>query len=224
MFTFITTNLTEPGPLTWDMAKQIIQTQSNLAMVAITVLVGLAVLLVAASWIWHFRLHKRELQEAVESLKAALTAEGKRDLMELTKRVNDEVEKIKKEIEKSAEERITRFDKNIKEKMILFDAEKARLFALSCINTKLWENAVNWCAEAIIGYAEVGQEEMLRIIVDALNDCLDYCKKLKDDVRERIKKSLSSIPKTLRKEREQIEDKLKKLPKEITKQSETKPN
>lgn len=42
-------NLTESGPLTWDMAKQIIQSQHSLAIWGITVLVGLAVLLVAGS-------------------------------------------------------------------------------------------------------------------------------------------------------------------------------
>ncbi|MBA7494992.1 hypothetical protein ES702_05571 [subsurface metagenome] len=213
MFTFLTTNLTEPGPLSWDMAKQIIQTQSTLAMVAITVLVGVALLILAGSWIWHFRLHKRELEEAVESLKAKLTAEGKRDFMQLTKRVNDEVEKIKKEIEKSVEERI-----------ILFSAEEARLFAFANVQLKDWEGAVGWWADAIVGYAKAGQKSLLRVAVDALNDYLGQCKKLEDDDRKTIKKSLSSIPEILREEREQIEDKLKKLPKEITKQSETRSN
>ncbi len=224
MFALLTTNLAESGPLTWDMAKQIIQTQSNLATLAISVLVGVAVLLLAGSWIWHFRLHERELEEALESLKAALTAEGKRDFMELTKRVNDEVEKIKKEIEKNVEERITQFDKNTKEKTTLFDAEKARLFAYAAFQLEDWESTAMWFAEALKGYAKTGQEELLRDSVDLLNGNLAACKKLSESFKQKIKKCLPFIPEILKDEKEQIEDKLKKLPEEITGQSETKPN
>jgi len=63
---FSINNLVESGPLTWDMAKQIIQSQGNLAMFAITVVVGVAVLLIAGSWIWHFRLHKRYLEARLD--------------------------------------------------------------------------------------------------------------------------------------------------------------
>ena len=218
------TNLAVSESLSWDLAKQIIQSQHNLAMYGLTVLVGVAVVLLAGSWIWHFRLHKRELEEAIKSLKAALTAEGKRDFMELTKKVNDELEKIKKEIEKNVEQRMTRFDKTGEERMILFNAEKARLFGFANAQLKAWEAAVSWWTEAVVGYAKMGEEKLVRAVVDMVIVGLDQCKKLEDDVREKIKKSLSSIPETLRKEREQIEDKLRKLPKEITEQSETRPN
>ena len=204
MFTFLTTSLAESGPLTWDMAKQIIQTQSNLAVFAITGLVGLAVLLLAGSWIWHFRLHKRELEEAIKSLKAALTAEGKRDFMELTKRDNDELEKIKKEIEKT-----------VKEKMTLFNAEKARLFSYTALQLEDYENTALWFAEAIKGYAKAGEEDILRTCVDLLNGTLATCKKLSESDKQKIKKCLPFIPEILQEEKEQIEDKLNELPEEI---------
>ena len=224
MFIFLTTNLAEPGPLTWDMAKQIIQTQSNLAIIAITVLVGLAVLLLAGSWIWHFRLHKRELEEAIKSLKAALTAEGKRDFMELTKRDNDELEKIKKEIEKSVEQKMTQFDKTVKERMTLFDAEKARLFAYAAFQLENYEGTAVWFAQAIKGYAKIGEEDILRTCVDLLNGTLAACKKLSESDKQKIKKCLPFIPEILQKEKEQIEDKLNELPEETKEQEEIEPN
>ena len=198
----LVTTLAESEQLSLDMAKQIIQSQHNLAMIGISLLVGIAVLLLAGSWIWHFRLHKRELEEAVESLKSALIAEAKKDFMELTTRVKDEVEKMKKEIEKSVEERL-----------IVFDAEKARLFALATYQMKEYEATAAWFAEAIGGYAKTRQEGLLRVCVNALISNLAVSKKLSESDKQRIKKCLPFIPEILKKEKEQIEDKLKKLPK-----------
>lgn len=198
--------------LSWDIAKQIIQAQHSLAIYGITVVVAVAASLMVAAWIRNFYLRRRELERAIESVKSGITSKVEEDFTKLTKRFNDQAVKMKDEIQRTIEER-----------MILFDAEKARLFGLASEQVKNWEDAVDWWAEAIVGYAKAGEKNILRLVVDALNWDLDKCKKLKDDKKERIKKSLSSIPKILRKERDQIEDKLKKLPKEIMGESETKP-
>ncbi len=207
-------NLGESGPLTWDMAKQIIQSQHNLAMWGITILVGLAVLLVAGSWIWSLLLRRHELQKAIESLKREITTKIKEDFAKLTERFKDEVAKMKKEIEKRVEERMTRFDKTVEERMMLFDAEKARLFAIAAYQMKKYETTVVWFAEAIEGYAKTGTEDILRTSVDALNANLAACKKLSERSKQEIKKCLPFIPEVLKKEKKQIEDKLKKLPEE----------
>ncbi|GAG67031.1 unnamed protein product [marine sediment metagenome] len=198
------TNLAESGPLTWDMAKQIIQSQHTLAIYGITAVVGLAILVVAASWLWNLYLHKRKLQRAIESLRSEITTKAKEDFAKLTERVKDEVAEMKKQIEKSVAKRMTEFN-----------AEKARLFALAADQSKLWERASFWWAEAIEGYAKAESEKGIRIAVDALNSRLGKCKKLGDGLKESIKKHLSFIPKILGEEKEQIEDKLKKLPEEI---------
>lgn len=207
------TNLAASESLSWDMAKQIIQSQSNLAMYGITVLVGVTILLMAGTWVRNFYLRRRELERAIESVKSEITSKVEEDFTKLTEGFKDEIGKMREEIEKSVEKR-----------MILFGAEKARLFAFANGQLKVWETAVDWWAEAIVGYDEAEHKELLRTAVDALNGDLDECKKLEDHVKENIKKSLSSIPEILRKERKQIEDKLKKLPKEITKQSKTRSN
>ena len=197
-------NLGEAGPLTWNMAKQIIQSQHTLAIYGITAVVGLAILVVAASWLWNLYLHKRELQRAIKSLRSEITTKAKEDFAKLSERTKDDIGRIKKEIEKSVEER-----------MVLFDAEKARLFALASAQLKDWETTAVWFAIAIEGYDKAEKEEMLRICVDALNANLAACKKLSESNKQRIKKCLPFIPEILQKEKEQIEDKLKKLPEEI---------
>lgn len=215
MFTSVplVTNVAESQQLSWDIAKQIIQSQSNLAIYGITALVGVAILLMAGSWIWNIYLRRHELERAIEFLKSEITIKLKEDFTKLTKRFNDEAVKMREEIEKSVEER-----------MILFDAEKARLFGLSCIDSKSWESGAAWWAEAITGYAKGENEHAVRMAVDGLDLVLGKCEKLKDSDKEEVKKCLPFIPEILREEKEQIEDKLKKLPKEITKQSKTRPN
>jgi len=208
-------NLGEAGPLTWDMAKQIIQSQHTLAIYGITAVVGVAAVLLVFSLIWNVFLRRHELQRATESLRREITTKIKEDFAKLTERFKDEVAKMKKEIEKSVEERMTRFDKTVEERMTLFDAEKARLFSFATYQMKNWEGTAVWFAEAIEGYAKTREEDMLRKCVDTLNATLAACKKLSDSDKQKIKKCLPFIPEILKEEKEQIEDKLNKLPKEI---------
>jgi len=202
--TFLTTSLAESGPLTWDMAKQIIQTQSNLAVFAITVLVAIAVLLVAGSWIWTIFLRKHELEETIKSLKSEMLCESKKDFTRLKKEITDEASKIRQETEK-----------NILSQLTLLEAEKARLFGLINQQTQRWEGAVNWWATAVIKYAECKNDHMLRIMVDGILQALKDGKKqkvlfMKEEV-EKIKKCLPYIPKILTEEKEEIEDRLNKI-------------
>ena len=204
------TNLVESGPLTWDMAKQIIQSQHNLAIYSITALVGVTAGLLIITWVWNLFLRKHELNKAIESLKAEMTAKEKEAFAELAKETKDEIGEIKEEIEKTVSER-----------MILFDAEKASLFALANSQAGHWDVAATWWAIAIEGYARSNLANMVRISVNALNASLTQCQKLGNKGKKTIEGHLSSIPPILSQEKEQIEDKLSKLPEEIPKESVT---
>lgn len=204
MFTLLTPNLAESGPLTWDMAKQIIQTQSNLAVFAITVLVAIAVLLVAGSWIWNIFLRKHELGKAIKSLKSEMLCESKKDFARLKKEITDEASKVRQETEK-----------NILSQLTLLEADKARLFGLINQQTQRWEGAVDWWAMAVMKYAECKDDYMLRVIVKGIIQALKDGKKqkvlfMKEKVED-IKKCLPYIPKILTEEKEEIEDRLNKI-------------
>lgn len=204
MFTFLTTNLAEPGPLTWDMAKQIIQTQSNLAMVAITILVGLAVLLLAGSWIWNIFLRKHELEKAIKSLKSEILCEGKKDFARLKKEISDEANKMTQEVEK-----------NISSQLTALKAEKARIFAFINQQNNEWAEAAAWWADALVEYVKCKDDYTLRLVVNAIRRTLEECEKqkmsLSKNQRGRIKECLPYIPKILGEEKEEIEDKFNKL-------------
>jgi len=205
MFTSVplVTNVAESEQLSWDMAKQIIQSQHTLAIYGITAVVAVAAGLMLASWIWNVFLRRHELQRAIESLKSEITTKVEEDFTKLTEGINDKVEKMKEEVKKS-----------IAKRKIEFDADTARLFAFASAHRGLWGTAASWWATAIVNFAKVEDESMLRAAVNALDESLKECKELGDKDRKIVKKCLSSIPAILTEEKEQIEDKLKKLPEE----------
>jgi len=186
------------------MAKQIIQSQSNLAVFAITVLVAIAALLVAGSWIWNIFLRKHELEKAIESLKSEMLCETKKDFARLKKEITDETSKIKQETEK-----------NISRQLTLLEAEKARVFALVNEQNNWWVGAVGWWAEAVVKDGQYKGDWMLRISAVGLSNSLEEYKKqnipLPEQQKEGIKQCLPYIPEILAKEKEEIEDKFNKL-------------
>lgn len=202
--TFLTTNLAESGPLTWDMAKQIIQTQSNLAMTAIAALVGIAAFLLVGSWVRNILIRKYELEKAIEPLRLEVFGEMKKDFAHLKKEITEETSKTRQEIEK-----------NISSRLILLDAEKARIFAFINEQNNWWPEAAASWADAVVGYAKCKDDFMLRNVLVAVQRTIGECGKQKispsEQQRKRIKKCLSYIPKILGEEKKEIEDKLKKL-------------
>lgn len=192
----------ESGQLSWDTVKLIIQSQHNLAIYGITALVAVAILIAGASWFTNFYLVRRELEETIDSLWSELTTK------------EEDFKKTAESIKENAEKMMKETKKDIEEKLIAFDADKSRLFAISAFQMGAFESEAYWWANAIKGYAESNAPGLLRIAVDRLNDALGKCKKLKDRNRKQIKEGLSFIPIILRDEKEQIENKLKGLPKE----------
>lgn len=185
MFTFLTTNLAEPGPLTWDMAKQIIQTQRDLAIYGLTLLIGITLVLIAGTWIWNVALRRHELKKAIESLESKMAT------------------KIEKEIQEK-----------LAQGMKLFNADQARLFAITAAHTKVWGKAALWWSRAIKSYGEIGQDYWLRVSVDGLEGTLKNCIKLEDKDKKTIKARCSSIPDILSKEKDRIIKKLKEIAEE----------
>jgi len=62
------------APLTWDMTKQLLQSQSTLATIAITVLATLTVLLVGFSWFRAAVLDRRQRRAMEDSIRSDITA------------------------------------------------------------------------------------------------------------------------------------------------------
>jgi hypothetical protein len=116
--------------------------------------------------------------------------------------IEEEIEKVKKEVEKSVEERIE-----------LLEGEKARLFAISGELGKVWDTAASWWAVATESYTKVGQNELVRVSVDKIIENLEKCERLADDYKNKIEECVSSIPEILAREKKQIQAKLAELSK-----------
>ena len=204
MFNFLTASLTESGPLTWEMAKQIIQTQSNLAMVAIAALVGIAAFLLIGTWVRNILVRKDELKKAIEPLRLEVFGEMKKDFAHLKKKITDETTKT---LKKNKED--------ISSQLTLLEAEKARLFALVNQQNNWWGGAAVWWAEAIVRAAECKNDFILMKGVNGLSNALKECMKRKiplpEQRKKEIKQCLSYIPKLLGNKKEEIEDNLNKL-------------
>lgn len=187
----------ESEELSWDMIKQIIQTQYNLAALGITVLVGVAFLLMLLS----FFKGRREL----ESLKLEIATKAEEVFESLVPKIKDEIVKMEKEVKES-----------VKKELTAFEAAKARLFALISEDRGFWDVAAGWWSDAIENYAKIKNEKLVRIAVNALSRNLGKCETLEDDRKKEIKDKLFWIPPILSAEKKQIEEKLNELPKETT--------
>lgn len=200
-------NITVPEDLSWDFFNTIIQSQSNLAMMGITAVIGIAVLLAGASWLYNFVISKRELKSEIDNIKKSLKEE--------VQTIRKEVQTIREEMSTSIKDEMKKVEENTKDvidkELTLINAESARVFAVVSENMNRWENAVDWWISAIKGYVDAKSEDMLRISVDALNSDLGKVELLDDEKIEDIKNCLSYIPDILNMERKEIKDKLENL-------------
>lgn len=194
-------DLSEAGQLSWDTIKLIIQSQHNLAMVGITVILGMAFLLAAGSWFANFYLVRRELKDTIKTMESKITAK------------EEEFKGLAKKIEEENNERITKIENRIEEVWMDLNTEKSRLLAISSGQDRIWDLSSYWWSEAARGYAEMQKPVSRRNSIDCLISALGFCTAMKDEDKERIRKNLSSIPKLLYLEKEKIEKRLSELPK-----------
>jgi hypothetical protein len=118
-------NLPESEQLSWDIVRQIIESQYNLATLGIIVIIAVAALVAGASWFTNFYLVRYELKKTIESFNS--------EIIKIEKNLKDEVEKM--------EEKVVKAVGNVSEAMIIFNAEKAR-YLPSQINK--WDGGKMW--------------------------------------------------------------------------------
>ena len=201
--------LAESEQLSWDLAKAVIQWQSTIAILGVTVLIGITVLIFAISWIHSSIVHKHEIEEITVSIETKVAEKMQEITTASTKEIREEVNKM-----------VSETRKDIAKRMDLFDADKAKILTLININSEFWENAVFWTATAVVAYAKIKNQHWLGIMVDSLNECLKKCDKLTDSNREQVEACLPYIPEILYEKKEQIKAKLAKLPPEAPQEPE----
>ncbi|MGB3477921.1 MAG: hypothetical protein WBB67_02040 [bacterium] len=202
--------LAETEPISWDMLRQIIQTQEWLAYYAITATLVLVAIILAGTWLSNFILHKRAIKKAVEEISSQVRSELKNDLDEFYKNSADLAVNIEKRLTQMSIDIEEKTKKEVHKNIAFLNAEKSRLFALVCEQLKGWAAASEWWSSAIIDYAEVKEDNLLRISVDALINTLGLCTKLDKECKRKLEKCIPSIPLILNAEKEKIKKLLKK--------------
>ncbi len=195
-------SLPETEQLSWDIMKQIVQSQYNLAVYGLMAVIAIAVLVAGGSWVTTFYLSRREVRRIIKSLRSEMRSAREEDFAELEKRIKEEIGKLKKMVKEDTEYKIE-----------VFDAEKARLFALSSEHAQLWSRAASWWAEAIKRYSELNEDALVRVSVDSVIQNLNKCERMEDADKKKIEKYISFIPNILKEEKEKIEAKLAELSK-----------
>ena len=213
---FLLTSPVRGDSLNWETVKLIINSQHNLAVIGISVLVGVALLIV----IINIGIIKDKVMRDMKKTMKKTIKELKDDFKAMEDRVEKEVDGKLEDVDKKmqlTDEKMKLDNKLMGEEMALFDAEKSRLFALTAHQAGVFNKEAYWWARAIIGYAnpKVDYKDMIKLSVDSVIESLEKCieekQKLKDEDRKEIEEALSHIPDTLDREKKKIEDLLKKL-------------
>lgn len=209
MYIFFLLSITEAELISW--ADRVIRYQYNMAVLSIIVIIALAGLIASATVAFYFYIIRHRLKTEINKFEQKIIARDKEDFEKLVQKIDVKVDEIKNDIE-------TKTDRSI----LKLTAEKARLFALICYRDKNWEDAAIWWAEAVEDYNKVGQDDILKTSVEALDVSLGNCKALTKRNKKLVKRCLPYIPLMLVKLKEEIEKKLTCLPVEDVEQKKAK--
>lgn len=186
--------------LSWDIARQIIQTQEWLAFYGITIVIALAGILIFITWFANVLIHKREITKAI----AEIRKEHDIEYTKLYEKTDARMIEIKKDLQEKIIKSLNR---------ILAESERA--FALLCdpLHKPLLDSCIGHWALAVIYYKKADNEEYLRISVDALRESLIRFEGEALSAKNRgcVEKCLPYIPSILSQEKEAIEDRLNQL-------------
>lgn len=178
-----------------ELAKHIIQVQSNLMSFGITVLVGIAGIILAATWLYNLYVHKREILAISESLES-----------EISSRVNERLSAEIKQVEEDLKKKTSRA-------ILTFEAEKARIFGIISRNANEYRTSARWWAIAAKYFTMLDISVLIRASVMSLLDALNKCDNLAEEESKEINEALPSIPEILAVEKEMIRNRLRDLPK-----------
>jgi hypothetical protein len=181
----------------WDIFNTIIQSQNNIAMMGIMSVIGLATLLLAASFAAYYILVNRRINDAIRELRAEIES-NKQKYKIFTEELRDENKKI---IEKTIE--------NIGKQFKIAESEMARLYALVSEQAGSYSASVNWWCDAITGYVQIKIDLLTRISIKQLIRILNKCDQLSEENIMSLKKCIPLIPDILDEEKKEIEGKLK---------------
>ncbi len=160
----------------------------------------MALLVAGASWFTNHKLFTLRLENAINRFKSEMDAKVKKDFKKLSNDLETAIENKDREVDKTIDKRLT-----------LFEAEKARIFALFQNSRGDFKTESLWWALAITNYSKVNQDALLRICIQRLLGSLNRITSLEPDHVRAIEDCIEHIPRILNTEITQIRSRLTSL-------------
>ena len=211
--------------------------------ILISVLCGIIVIVIGATWWWNYRGAKQQIKDEVDNLKMSLVrmlrlqvrdfekqqqAFNQRydtDKITLEESLKKYVEEKSKEIEERSKRQIDNYEadhnkalsdlqKNTESKIKMDRAELSRLFALYTTSQQNYRASISWLLNAAKLYKEREEEEILGHVIRALRNNIEEVDTIsKEDIDNLIKDVKETIPPLMQTEKDEILSKLKELKK-----------
>lgn len=184
--------------------------QSTQFTILISVLCGIIVIVIGATWWWNYIGAKQQIKDEIENLKASLVRmlrlqvrdfekqqqafnqQYNSDKITLEESLKEYVEKGSKEIEERLKGQIDTYEadqnkalsnlqKDTESKIKMDRAELSRLFALYTTSQKSYMSSIPWLLNAAKLYKELEEEEILGHVIRALRDNLQEVETINKD-------------------------------------------
>ncbi len=186
-----------------EVYSEMISFQSTQFTILISVLCGIVIVIVAATWYWNERgaksFIKDEVEKAMKPIRKLLNAypNGAK------KMVAEEVNKAIEEQNKRFTEVFEAYKKKVDDENKSSKAELYRIFALHCTSTNSYLIGAQWWFGAAELYQETNMSEWVGISVNSAVDALEKCvssETIEEDDKEKIddiEVSIKKIPEML---------------------------
>lgn len=194
----------EVSPLTLDMAKQMLQSQANIATIGISVLTALGGVFAIYALVSYVFLRPRDIKRITDDVSAKLSEFEAKVSQRLLQQIKGQLDKVDKE----AAERTSKA-------LLIFELDQARLFAIGAHKDGQLPISAQWWAHLITLHKELEPGEALSVAVRSLRTVLEECKVLRGEERAEVEGCLPHIPKVFYHEKERIQKLVEGLPEEL---------
>lgn len=179
--------------------------------ILISVLCGIVVILLGATWWWNYRAAKQQIKDDINTEKEVLTRLLRSRLNEINKSIekqqndfknqkgifqksiNNQIDakynqlnsELKEEVDKYSKELneiITKHKDNVEKQFKEEQANLSRLFALHCDFTNSNYIASTWWLSAAEKYKDIGNEYALGVCIQGMKTALEKCKESELDI------------------------------------------
>lgn len=181
-----------------EVYSNMVSYQSTQFTILISVLCGIVIIIVGATWFWNYKGAKIAIKSEVENAMKPVRKLLNTHSAGAKKMVEEEVRKAIEEQNKSFEEKFEQYKKSVDEDNRLSKAELYRIFALHCTSTESYLIGAQWWLGASELYQETNTSEWVGISVNSAVEALSNSV-ASDTIVEEDKEKLDDIEESINK-------------------------